>query len=494
MELLRWFVSASACDRDRSQSVLRTTWHQQSEFKSFPPNLPKVLLPSLEDCADAEAQHLLQPLVASLCRAHVVTYSCGAAASASVTALPLTHISLLLRLSFGITGDRSYQRAAPSSGGLCPSELFIFWDNAPYHFCPRAVSLTQLHPKNAARTAALNMLLPVARPSSCTLFIVCNLHRTGVKYGDRCFRYVAADVGHIVENLRLVALALGLNCIVESVFDDVQAASFLGVDGVNEVVVGVATISHPAFATAADAPASSVFGCVSALAAGQFDVCSVPPRGSAPLGVTGVAHTISSFRRTANPSTMPSSQAQPPRRPSAAPSHNSADCFSLRADETFVTLPPPACAPASIFHCILSRRSYRKHVPGAVPLDALHAMLLSILTPFHCVSASVRLHIIISRAGIDPGLYRAVASPPTRDRIHLHRVKSGSFAAAAQEAALDQDIIGNAAIVLIFSLSCACIADAGAAAGREYRNGYIEAGAPQTLCACALQPSHIGQE
>jgi hypothetical protein len=55
-------------------------------------------------------------------------------------------------------------------------------------------------------------------------------------------------------------------------------------------------------------------------------------------------------------------------------------------------------------------------------------------------------------------------------------VKSGTLAAAAQEAALNQDVIGNAAVVLIFSLSLPSIAAAGLAAGREYRHGYIEAG------------------
>jgi hypothetical protein len=42
------------------------------------------------------------------------------------------------------------------------------------------------------------------------------------RYSDRCYRYVAADVGHIVENVRLVALALGLRCSVEPMFDDAQ--------------------------------------------------------------------------------------------------------------------------------------------------------------------------------------------------------------------------------------------------------------------------------
>jgi hypothetical protein len=93
------------------------------------------------------------------------------------------------------------------------------------------------------------------------------------------------------------------------------------------------------------------------------------------------------------------------------------------------------------------------------------------------------LHVIVNRASISPGLYRVSAassslSAPalTPPSLSLHLIKSGTFAAAAQQAALNQDVIGNAAVVLIFSLSRLEITAAGPAAGREYRHGYIEAG------------------
>lgn len=485
MEQLRWFVRASACDRDKSLRVPRSSWLKQPEFKTFPSDLPKVPLPPLQACIEAEALPSALPLLSSLC--HAPQQHC-VASSASSMSLPLAHISLLLQLSFGITGDHTYKRAAPSSGGLCPSQLYVLCDGALHHFCPSAEALTQLRPHDAAAAAALNELLPLAPPCCCTLFVACNLHRTGAKYGDRCYRYVAADVGHIVENARLVAIALGLSCEIAAVFDDSKAAAFLGIDGVSDVVMAVLslrrpaplspsspsiplflTCGSPASVTGAAEPASVDAASAAAAAAEDFVPRCVPEDFSSPLGVTCIAHAMSSMSRAPSTSSQPS-------QPQHASLANPPPCHTPAAESSGVQLPQPLSPPASTFGCILARRSLRQHSPGAVPPAALHAMLLAILAPQRCISAAVRLHVIVNRAGISPGLYRAAVSQ-ARSQAHLLLVKAGSFAATTQEAALGQDVIGNAAVVLIFSLSCACLSAAGPAAAREYRNGYIEAGA-----------------
>jgi SagB-type dehydrogenase family enzyme len=483
MEQLHWFVRASACDRDKSLRVPRSSWLKQPEFKTFPSDLQKVPLPPLQACIEAEALPSAQQLLSSLC--HAPQEHCVATSASSIS-LPLAHISLLLQLSFGITGDHTYKRAAPSSGGLCPSQLYVLWDGALHHFCPSAQALTRLRPHDAAAADALRALLPLAPPCCCTLFVACNLHRTGAKYGDRCYRYVAADVGHIVENARLVALALGLSCEVAAVFDDSKAAAFLGIDGVSDVVMAVLSLRHPAprgspaSVTGAADPAS--VDAASAAAAEDFVACCVPEDASSPLGVTWIAHAITSMRRTPS---------QPQHASLTKPSPGPAPCHPSAAESSGVQLPQPLSPPASTFGCILARRSLRHHSPAAVPPAALHAMLLAILAPKHCISAAVRLHVIVNRAGISPGVYRAAVSQ-ARSHARLDLVTAGSFAAAAQEAALGQDVIGNAAVVLIFSLSCACISAAGPAAGREYRNGYIEAGArSRRTCAHQSRISHV---
>lgn len=483
MEQVCWFVGASACDRDASNSYPRTSWSKQPDFKTYSHDLPCITLPSLQACADAEQQPASRQLISSLCQAP----SCACSSLRTVAAVPplsLARVSLLLQLSFGITGDHTYKRAAPSSGGLCPSELFVLLDGSLYHFSPASESLTQLRSDGALCASGLNSLLPNACPCSCVFFVACNLHRTGAKYGDRCYRYVAADVGHIVENMRLVTRALGLCCVVEPVFDDAHAAAFLGIDGVNEVVMAAVSVFPCAIR---DAEADHATSPDETVNPGEYVACSAPS--SCPLGVTGVAHVFSSLRYVPS---QPSSPLPPSARPRCppltilSPSSSSSAASAIRSlDSTSaIQLPPPPCPDASIFDCILARRSYRRHSPGPVPPDALHALLLSIVAPSASVSTCVRLHVIVNRSGIAPGLYRAFAAssgcPPNasaRTDLVLLPVKAGALAAAAQQAALKQDVIGNAAVVLIFSLSRQGIAAAEAAAGREYRHGYIEAGA-----------------
>ncbi len=69
--------------------------------------------------------------------------------------------------------------------------------------------------------------------------------------------------------------------------------------------------------------------------------------------------------------------------------------------------------------------------------------------------------------GLAPGVYRY-------DPRHLLTlVRRGDFAAAAGEAALSQDVIGDAAVVLVLSVAREPMLAEGP---RGYRHGFIEAG------------------
>lgn len=184
MEQLRWFVSASACERDRSGSLPRTSWIKPPDSKSYPVDLQRIDLPSLQACLSAEPQAASCQLVSSLC--HVAPGARSSCSAPAASPLSLARVTLLLQLSFGITGSYAYKRAAPSSGGLCPSELFVFWNRSLYHFSADSSQLTQVRSDHASCEAALRSLLPCPRPASCVFFVACNLHRTGTKYFTLC--------------------------------------------------------------------------------------------------------------------------------------------------------------------------------------------------------------------------------------------------------------------------------------------------------------------
>lgn len=58
--------------------------------------------------------------------------------------------------------------------------------------------------------------------------------RTGHKYRDRTYRYVLADLGHALENLRVAAGAAGAQARFVAGFDESRAAATLGVDEAEE--------------------------------------------------------------------------------------------------------------------------------------------------------------------------------------------------------------------------------------------------------------------
>ena len=69
--------------------------------------------------------------------------------------------------------------------------------------------------------------------------------RSGWKYGERAYRYVYLDAGHIAQNLALASVALGLgSCQIAALFDD-EANSLIGVDGLEESVIYMTAVGQP---------------------------------------------------------------------------------------------------------------------------------------------------------------------------------------------------------------------------------------------------------
>ena len=62
------------------------------------------------------------------------------------------------------------------------------------------------------------------------------------KYGQRAYRYVYLDAGHIAENLALTATSLGLgSCQIGALFDD-EVNEIIDVDGAEESVIYMSVV------------------------------------------------------------------------------------------------------------------------------------------------------------------------------------------------------------------------------------------------------------
>jgi nitroreductase len=60
---------------------------------------------------------------------------------------------------------------------------------------------------------------------------------TGDRYGERGFRYVYIEAGHISQNIYLQAVSLGLGSVAVGAFLDEKLNTFIGVDGKNEAAI-----------------------------------------------------------------------------------------------------------------------------------------------------------------------------------------------------------------------------------------------------------------
>ena len=69
--------------------------------------------------------------------------------------------------------------------------------------------------------------------------------RSKWKYRQRAYRYCYLDAGHIVQNLALAAVALGLgSCQIAALYDD-EVNALLGVDGVEESTIYMTVVGRP---------------------------------------------------------------------------------------------------------------------------------------------------------------------------------------------------------------------------------------------------------
>ena len=75
------------------------------------------------------------------------------------------------------------------------------------------------------------------KKSGCIILISAVFKRNTIKYGDRGYRHIMQEAGHLGQNIYLISSALGLGCCAISGFNDEELNNMLDLDGVNEGVI-----------------------------------------------------------------------------------------------------------------------------------------------------------------------------------------------------------------------------------------------------------------
>jgi SagB-type dehydrogenase family enzyme len=168
--------------------------------------------------------------------------------------LGLDHLSQLLWASQGITGRLPGfdLRTAPSAGALYPIETYLAVHSVEglgsglyhYHVPDHSVELVAAGDFRAAVSrAALNQ--DFSTEANLVFLWTAVFQRSAWKYGERAYRYIYLDAGHLAQNLALAAVSLGLgSCQIAALFDD-EVNSLLGADGVEESIVYMTAVGRP---------------------------------------------------------------------------------------------------------------------------------------------------------------------------------------------------------------------------------------------------------
>jgi SagB-type dehydrogenase family enzyme len=358
--------------------------------------------------------------------------------------LDLAALGAVLFFAAGITERRGGLdlRASPSSGALFPTELYLVVQRVA-----GALQATGLAPgvyhydPGEHRLHVIGGAVPTFVDAAPAAVVVTSIfRRTGFKYRDRAYRYATADAGHLLANLRLAAAEAGLDAAPVARFDEAEVAAAIGVDGVEEGVLALLPI----------APRPSATGLPSAPATPLARLVPAEPPEATPLGATGLVHAATSL-------------AAPP------------------VPDGLVALPAPAPLPRPALEVVASRRSHRRFSDRPIAAPQLAAMMAAATAP-PALSTAVRAHLVVNRVeGLPPGAYR---HHPEAGGLTLTR--AGDLGAAAGAAALDQEVIGGAAAVLVLSVDRRALAAEGA---RGYRHAFLEAGmfSERWLLAAAAQ-------
>jgi SagB-type dehydrogenase family enzyme len=172
--------------------------------------------------------------------------------------LPLNVAAKLLHCSYGITGEldlghghRQALRAAPSGGALYPIEIYLFARNVEklpkgiYHFNSGERSLEQITAKDPFPELIKATYADELRNAALVMAITGVSLKNRVKYGERGYRFMLFEAGHIVQNFLLAANAMRLNAFAVGGFVDDELDAMLRVDGFEETSLYLAAAGRP---------------------------------------------------------------------------------------------------------------------------------------------------------------------------------------------------------------------------------------------------------
>jgi SagB-type dehydrogenase family enzyme len=212
---------------------------QPDQYKTYP-NVPSVALPKPDPLSPCTLDEAIQK------RRSIRSFS--------TKALTSEQLSYLLWVSTGIQRKEEgfAFRSAPSAGALYPIETYCVIhrvegiESGVYHYDIQHHRLDQLKKGDyqvAITQAALDQ--DMCAHAAAVFVWTAMFNRSKCKYGQRAYRYIYLDAGHIAENLALGAVSLGLgSCQIAAIYDD-EVNALIDVDGNEESALYLSVVGVP---------------------------------------------------------------------------------------------------------------------------------------------------------------------------------------------------------------------------------------------------------
>jgi SagB-type dehydrogenase family enzyme len=177
----------------------------------------------------------------------------------SESAPSLGALAVVLHSAYGVVdmselGPLEFpDRPAPSGGGLYPLELYVIvraidgLDPGVYHYFPIGTLLEQLRDAEVPRQLLTYLFMGQFYAADAAAIIVTTAvpSRSLGKYGDRGYRYLLLEAGHVAQNINLAAASCGLGaCNLGGFFDD-ELAGLLRLDVEEEMPLYATAIGIP---------------------------------------------------------------------------------------------------------------------------------------------------------------------------------------------------------------------------------------------------------
>lgn len=166
--------------------------------------------------------------------------------------LTLDELSYLLWSTQGVKdkNEKATLRTVPSAGARHPFHTFLLINNVEglvpglyrYNALSHTLASFNLEDNIAETTVAACLGQPFVGTAAVTFIWTVDIYRCEYRYGQRAYRYVHLDAGHVCQNLYLTAEAIDCGVCAIAAYDDDTLNELLGLDGEKEFAIYVGTV------------------------------------------------------------------------------------------------------------------------------------------------------------------------------------------------------------------------------------------------------------